>query len=121
MSATCDEGGLLVGTGFPLPDDARVRHRAGEPPVGCNRLGCKRCGATVRHFDGVQLQRELLSGDEFAELWAARDAAAFPLLRAAVVPQIRFYFCKCFNFYTAGSVTAPSRDDTDWACTGHPS
>ncbi|MBX3156218.1 MAG: hypothetical protein KF773_09490 [Deltaproteobacteria bacterium] len=116
----CDDGGLLVGTNVPLPDDARVRFRAGTPPVGCTHLACTRCGATVRHFDGVQLQRELLSGDEYAQLWDAADASAFPLLRAAVIPRIRFYFCRCFNFYTAGVVAAPSREDADWACAGHP-
>jgi hypothetical protein len=113
----CDEGGLLVGTGIAITDAARV----GGPPAGCSKLACKRCGSTVRHFDGVQLQRELLSGEEYAELWAAPDPRAFKLLRAAVVPAIRFYFCQCFNFYTAGAVAAPSREDADWVCAGHTS
>jgi len=119
MSTTCDEGGMLVGTQHPIPADATQRYRAGGAFLGCSNLVCGRCKATVRHFDGVQLSRELLSGDEYAQLWSASDARAMPLLQAAPVPQIRFYFCKCFNFYTAGAVSAPSREDADWACAGH--
>jgi hypothetical protein len=117
---SCDDGGLLVGTGTAIPDDPHTRYLTGGPPVGCSRVACSKCGADVRHFDGVQLTRELLSGDEYSQLWQTIDPATFPLLRKAVVPQIRFYFCKCFNFYTAGVVPAPSRDDADWACAGHP-
>lgn len=117
---SCDEGGLLVGTQYPIPTDPRARYGSGGPVVGCSRLRCGRCGAMVRHFDRVQLARELTSGDEFAQLWATTNPTAFPLLQTAPVPQIRFYFCQCFNFYTAGAISAPSRDDSEWACAGHP-
>lgn len=117
--ATCDDGGMLVGTEHPIPADPHARFTRGGSMLGCNHIVCQRCHATVRHFDRVQLSRELLSGDEYAQLWAAANASAFPLLRASVVPQIRFYFCQCFNFYTAGAVSAPSREDADWTCGGH--
>lgn len=116
----CDDGGLLVGTGHPMPTDPREAYREGGSLIGCNRLRCARCGAMVRHFDGVQLARELLSGDEYAALWATVDQTGFPQLRAAPIPQVRFYFCQCFNFHTAGAVAAPSREDADWSCAGHP-
>lgn len=119
-NVACDDGGLLVGTATLIPGDPYARYMKGGPHVGCNRLACSRCGAAVRHFDGVQLVRELLSSDEYAQLWAAVAPTTSPLLRTASIPQIRFYFCKCFNFYTAGIVYAPSREDAGWACAGHP-
>jgi hypothetical protein len=117
---SCDNGGLLVGTAHAIPDDPRAAYREGGALLGCNRLRCARCGAMVRHFDRVQLTRELLSGDEYAALWSAADPTSFALLRAAPVPTVRFYFCECFNFHTAGAVSAPSREDADWSCAGHP-
>jgi hypothetical protein len=110
---------MLVGADEAIPSDPRTYYQSGGPLIPCSHLVCGKCGADVRHFDGYQLKRDLLSGDEFGQLAATTDPNQFPLLRKASVPTIRFYFCKCFNFYTAGAVSAPSRDDCDWACAGH--
>src|SRR5438477_2934419 len=119
MAATCLEGGLLVGTQHPLPTDPSQHYQVEGQFVGCNRLFCDDCKSFLRHLDGYRLKRDLLSGDEFAQLAAVSDPAALSFLSKTIVPNLRLYFCRCQYHETSGTFAAPDKEDASWRCAGH--
>ncbi len=122
----CDQGGRLSGADWPVPTDPAERDHPGDPsPVPCSRLGCPRCGAEVRHRDGVQRA----DGVEITPpvLWERiADGGAHPALEGH--RPSRLYACRCMSWREglSRSLDDPDRDLLDeapppWRCAGHPS
>lgn len=121
--AHCLFDGALVGTQFPVPDDAGDFYADAKRLVGCNRLACPDCGAAVRHFDGYRLSREPDGrAGEIALLYETTDPSAQALLtRSMSGADFRVYVCRC-NYEQTAAVRKLAQGDVavNWACAGHP-
>ena len=119
----CLFDGALVGTQFPVPEQAAVHYDDPKRLVGCNHLVCPDCGAAVRHFDGYRLAREPDGpGGEITLLYETADAGAQALLtRSMSGGDFRVYVCRC-NYEQTAAVRKLSQGDVavNWACAGHP-
>jgi hypothetical protein len=123
----CGRNGYLVDATQTLPTDSTDLFVEGLPVVGCNKLVCGRCGATVRNAPGIAFKtRDDVPSDELAALYATADLSSSPLLHATQ-PGSRLYVCKCSRWLETSqhACDEPDRDaltdpDMPWACAGHP-
>src|SRR5262249_11949574 len=117
----CTDGGLLVGAGLSVPENAGL-HRAGEELIGCNRIRCRACDALVRQFRGYRLIERPVSEDS-KRLHDGRLAPSHaPFLTSAIGGEAyRVYTCCCSTVDAAGISYLRDSDVVDWCCAGHPS
>lgn len=113
----CDGDGLLVGPSDIVDDVAWHR---GQPPRGCGRLVCGRCGRGVLSFAGC-----LLAHRPEAGLWLAiHDASDWSqwLVSDSGTSAWRTWVCGCRAFPASRPVAMEELaidDDLPWACAGH--
>jgi hypothetical protein len=138
---TCGRGGYVVDATKALPADETVLHVVGLPVVGCSRLRCARCKASVRNVTKLALARRELTDAERATLYERADLASSALLRPGY-GHFRLYVCRCSHWLETSEHTCdelePDRapylhDDGEpppaevsdarprWRCEGHPS
>jgi hypothetical protein len=123
----CGRNGYLVDATQTLPTDPTDLFVEDLPVVGCNKLVCARCGATVRNATGIAFKTRVeVPSDQLAALYATADLSSSPLLHATQ-PGWRLYVCKCSRWLETSqhACEEPDRDaltdpDMPWACTGHP-
>jgi hypothetical protein len=123
----CLDSGYLVSAKQALPSDPTEFGVPRLPFVGCNRLRCNRCGATVRTCDGYAFAtRDDQSQPTLSGLYDTADLTTSPLLHQTL-PSFRLYLCRCSRWLET-SEHALQIDDPDWftdpkmpwACDGHP-
>ncbi len=122
MTNYCADGGYLVGGRELVPDDPTVYRAQGGPWVGCSRLVCRTCKATVRHAPGLGVRTPAAGVRVFhAPDWTRRIEG---LERRQ--DSDRLYVCGCHYHVESSSraceVSNPSYQDfsSPWTCAGHP-
>ncbi|MBN2498196.1 MAG: hypothetical protein JXR96_26635 [Deltaproteobacteria bacterium] len=118
----CAAGGLLVGSQYPLVDEAHPPPDDGDLAagryVGCSCIRCASCGRRVRHFERV-VWRKVPSLAELEKAYRARDYSSL-LAPAEKAVDNRCYACACGH---GGTFHFQALDEIDfwpaWYCEGH--
>lgn len=136
--ARCAEGGFLVGPQRVVPEDP-AEHQWPDPSgagvvIGCNHLGCQRCGQSVIQRAGFDATRELKKQrdtrlpDVYAACEAADEGWISEVKRGALEEdsRVRLYLCRCALH--GEMMVSPVEEEPDgrpggpasWRCAGHP-
>jgi hypothetical protein len=113
----CADGGLLVGTKFPIPEDPHQFYRDGGDVIGCNRVYCSRCKSWVKHIDQQRIWKRRLEPVDHEKLYESLDPKLFDVF----FPErlFRTYLCRC-NWADTPSLKQLGFGDIDgWDCAGH--
>lgn len=116
----CTDGGLVTGTPYAFPMDARVRQVRKQDIVPCNQLFCYQCRTPVKHMDGVKDAVALPAGID--RLYDDLNPDAW-LELVEFSDEYRLYFCRCNWYATPGAKEAAYLDTANidhWRCAGHP-
>lgn len=121
----CALDGYLVRAGSPLPTEPSDYYVENLPIVGCNRLRCSQCKASVRHAVNLKFRNEHAQVD-LKPLYEVIDLATSPLLGTS--PGARLYLCRCHRHvaYKDSALGEPDREWNSvphlscWKCEGHP-
>ncbi len=124
----CANGGLLVdGRARLSTDPSEYYDERVRELVGCARLRCTKCEASVRTGPLWLVPKQSLQS-EIATLYATDDWTALPFLHEDKVfdRPPRLYACRC-RWWVATRVDSidnehdsPSDPDLPWRCAGHP-
>lgn len=123
----CSSGGHLVKNLFPIPSD--ITHYDVEflPRLGCNQLGCPRCGAMVRNAPDLSLRGQKVKEADCAKLYDLPNLTECPQITPAL--GFRLYLCRCSSWVQMGNESELDDPDTHpfppppqvpWRCQGHP-
>jgi len=121
----CARNGYLVDTTHPLPTDPTEHDVAYLPTIGCSRLKCLRCGASVRVADGVAFKtRDDVATATLAALYQLPDLLESGMLHKTNEAW-RLYLCRCDRYLATGEDALETDDPDDspskpWQCDEHP-
>jgi hypothetical protein len=121
----CFLDGYLVNAAHPLAKDASDCHVPRLPLIGCNRIRCGACGASIRSQAGLGY-RESNQKVDVQRIYELADLATSPDLVAE--PGHRLYLCRCRRWveHSTRALNDPDAEDSfqaprlPWKCDGHP-
>lgn len=106
----CALDGYLVSASATLPTDPSNYHLENWPTVGCNRLRCDQCKASVRNAVKLCFRNEHAPVD-LKQLYEIADLTTSPLLGPS--PGGRLYLCRCHR-HEACKDSALGEPDREW-------
>ncbi|MCA9522598.1 MAG: hypothetical protein KC609_16585 [Myxococcales bacterium] len=126
MTRYCDEGGYVVSSAEPIPDEPRAYDDGRGPDrIGCNQLVCIRCGAVVRNAPHFDLPNNF--GFDAKAAYESADWHSVPGLEHRPESVVRLYVCHCHvERIFAPTACVPEFEDPlfshfiPWKCGGHP-